>query len=244
MSFTLRLALWRKVHKYLGWILLLQLLCWFGSGLVMSLLPIEQVRGGHLRKALAAPDWSQAISPAALARQHPSHQFRLSQQGKVPLYHFSNAEQHIYYSALTGEELPALNQQQVKELARLQYQGKAEIIQVQQLQQVPFEVRHLAPPVWRVQFADEQASSFYLEDHTGVLLSVRTNNWRIFDFVWMLHIMDYQDREDFNHPLLIVFSATALFFSLTGAVLLPWRRKKVSAYNRDKAIPTNNSRPL
>lgn len=223
-----RLSFWRKLHKYLGWLLLLQLLCWFGSGLVMSLLPISEVRGEHLRKALTIPDWTQAISPASLAQQHPQHQLKLSQQGSTPVYQFSTDQEQLYYSALTAEALPPLTQAQVKDLVQLQYQGKTEIKQIERLQQAPFEVRHLTAPLWQVQFADEEASSFYLEEYTGKVLSVRTTDWRIFDFVWMLHIMDYEDREDFNHPLLIVFSATALFFTLTGALLLPWRRKRRS----------------
>lgn len=241
---VVRLSFWRKLHKYLGWLLLLQLLCWFGSGLVMSALPITQVRGEHLRKPLLSPDWRQALSPATLAQHHPQHQLKLSQQGSTPVYQFSTAQEQLYYSALTTEALPPLTQTQVRQLAQLQYQGDAEIKQIQRLQQAPFEVRHLSAPLWQVEFADEEGSSFYLEEHTGKVLSVRTNNWRIFDFVWMLHIMDYQDREDFNHPLLILFSATALFFTLTGALLLPWRRKKASLYNKAKAVPANNSKPL
>ncbi len=228
LSSLARLSFWRRVHKYLGWVLLLQLMCWFGSGLVMSVLPIEQVRGEHLRRALAAPDWGLAISPAPLAQQLPHHQLKLSQQGIIPVYQFSNNKEQLYYSALTAEVIAPLTEAQVKDLARRQYQGSAEINKIQSLQQAPFEVRHLAAPLWQVQFADEEGSSFYLEEYTGKLLSVRTNNWRVFDFVWMLHIMDYENREDFNHPLLIVFSATALFFTLTGALLLPWRRKKRS----------------
>jgi uncharacterized iron-regulated membrane protein len=228
LSSLARLSFWRRVHKYLGWVLLLQLMCWFGSGLVMSVLPIEQVRGEHLRRALAAPDWGLAISPAPLAQQFPHHQLKLSQQGTTPVYKFSKGNQHLYYSALTAEVIAPLTEAQVKDLAGRQYQGTAEIDKMQRLQQAPFEVRHLAAPLWQVQFADEEGSSFYLEEYTGKLLSVRTTNWRIFDFVWMLHIMDYEDREDFNHPLLIVFSATALFFTLTGALLLPWRRKRRS----------------
>lgn len=223
-----RLAFWRKVHRYLGWLLVLQLLCWFGSGLVMSVLPIEEVRGEHLRRAFAPADWTNAISPAKLAQQHPEHQLKLSQQGEVPVYQFSKNEEQLYYSAITGEALLALNEAQIKDLTRQQYQGSAEIGTIQLLHKAPFEVRHLMAPLWLVQFRDTQSSSFYLEEHTGKLLSVRTNNWRVFDFVWMLHIMDYEDREDFNHPLLMLFSATALFFTLSGILLLPWRRKKRS----------------
>jgi uncharacterized iron-regulated membrane protein len=244
MNFLLRLHFWRKVHKYLGWLLLLQLLCWFGSGLVMTVLPIEQVRGEHLRKAQDQADWRQAISPAALARQHPQHQLKLSQQGQIPVYQLSLQQQQLFYSALTGQLLPALTASEAEAFARSQYQGTAAISQVRHLTAAPFEVRHLAAPLWQVQFVDDEGSIFYLEDYTGKLLSVRTNNWRLFDFVWMLHIMDYQDREDFNHPLLIFFSATALFFTLTGALLLPWRRKNSPSYNKSSPIPAKSNKPL
>lgn len=244
MSTLLRISFWRKIHKYLGWLLLVQLLCWFGSGLVMSLLPINEVRGEHLRQPLAVPDWSQAISPAALARQHPGYQLKLGQQGAVPLYQFSSAGDRKYYSALTGQALEPLQQEQVKALAIAQYQGKAAIAQLHQLPQAPFEVRHATTPLWQVQFADEAGSVFYLEEYSGQLISVRTNQWRLFDFVWMLHIMDYQNRENFNHPLLILFSATALLFTLSGALLLPWRRKKKLNYSKDSAIPLKSSTPL
>ena len=44
--------------------------------------------------------------------------------------------------------------------------------------------------------------------------------WRIFDFVWMLHIMDYQDRDNFNTWLLISAAALALIISLSGMYLV------------------------
>ena len=50
--------------------------------------------------------------------------------------------------------------------------------------------------------------------------------WRVFDFVWMLHIMDYDERDDFNHPLLLITAGTALLFVFTGLwmLVLPFRR--------------------
>jgi hypothetical protein len=226
MDLLLCLAFWRKVHQYLGWVLVLLPIYWFASGLVMSVLPIKEVRGEHLRKSFVAQDWSQAICPAALAKQHSGHHLKLSQQGAIPLCQFSKDEEQLYYSALTGGSVVPLTETQVKDLVRLQYQGKAGIARIQQLQKAPFEVRDLTTPLWLVQFADEGDSSFYLEEYSGKLLSVRTNNWRLFDFVWMLHIMDYENRENFNHPLLAIFSASALFITLSEALLLPWRRKK------------------
>jgi exosortase/archaeosortase len=52
------------------------------------------------------------------------------------------------------------------------------------------------------------------------VITVRSDIWRVFDFFWMLHIMDYDEREDFNNPLLISFAASSVFFSFTGFILL------------------------
>lgn len=49
---------------------------------------------------------------------------------------------------------------------------------------------------------------------------VRTDMWRLFGFFWMLHIMDYKERENFNHPLLISAAGLALITVLAGLVLL------------------------
>ena len=41
----------------------------------------------------------------------------------------------------------------------------------------------------------------------------------MFDFFWMLHIMDFDEREDFNHPLLQIAAALGLIIALSGVVL-------------------------
>ncbi|MEC7283367.1 MAG: hypothetical protein VXW48_07070 [Pseudomonadota bacterium] len=42
----------RKAHNYLGLILFIQIGLWFLSGLVMAWLPIDEVRGDHLKYAV------------------------------------------------------------------------------------------------------------------------------------------------------------------------------------------------
>jgi hypothetical protein len=41
----------------------------------------------------------------------------------------------------------------------------------------------------------------------------------VFDFLWMLHIMDFQTRDDFHHPLLQIAAALGLIVALGGVVL-------------------------
>lgn len=71
----------------------------------------------------------------------------------------------------------------------------------------------------------------YVSPFTGKVVARRTNTWRVYDFLWSLHIMDYREREDFNHPLLVAFAAGLLVLTLTGVVLL-YRRFKPISRNR------------
>lgn len=57
------------------------------------------------------------------------------------------------------------------------------------------------------------------------MLALRTPQWRLYDVMWGLHIMDLQTREDSHHPILLLFAALAAVSALLGCVLLFRRRK-------------------
>jgi len=52
------------------------------------------------------------------------------------------------------------------------------------------------------------------------------DKWRIFDFLWMLHTMDYQERDNFNNWLLRAFSIFGIFTILSGFSLYILTSKK------------------
>ncbi len=232
---------WRTLHLWLSLLLSLQIIAWFGSGLLMAWLPIDQVRGSHLTTEVASADWRQVqLSPAQVlaklqaenadAAVSPSAspaQLSLTQRGSQPVYQWQSG-QHIYYlDAHSGQLLPPLTATEASLLALQRYHGDAQLPQAELLQHIPAEARGLTAPVWQLRFEDQENTVFYLHASTGQLLKVRTDRWRLFDFVWMLHIMDYQEREDFNHGLLIASSALALLFSISGVVLLCFSRKRL-----------------
>ena len=63
-----------------------------------------------------------------------------------------------------------------------------------------------------------------LRPQTGELVAKRHDLWRTFDFVWMFHIMDYEDRTDMNNTLLRVATWMAVATSATGG----WRAQDAS----------------
>ncbi len=88
----------------------------------------------------------------------------------------------------------------------------------------PLDFRE-AMPVWQVVLAD--GTHVYVGQHSGQIEAVRTRWWRAFDFMWGLHILDPQTREDTSHPLLIGLAALSVIGALLGCVLL-FRRRRAS----------------
>jgi uncharacterized iron-regulated membrane protein len=89
-------------------------------------------------------------------------------------------------------------------------------------------------PAWRVDFADGAARSFYVAADTGAVAARRSTLWRVYDFLWGLHIMDWRGHEDFNSPLLVAATLLGLVVVVSGIVMLPsrlgytawWRRRR------------------
>lgn len=239
-SWLRRERFWRQLHFYLGLLLSLQLLAWFASGVVMSWFPIEQVRGEHLQSPAPAVHWSEAlVTPATAIAQAPAEfsqaPLSLSQRGTEPVYQLQSDEKQLFISALSGQILQPLAANEVQILAQQRYKGAAQVRNVELFTQTPAEVRGLKAPLWQVQFADAEQTAFYFHPVTGQLLRVRTDTWRLYDFFWMLHIMDYEDRSDFNHPLLIISAGSALGFTLGGFVLLGIRIARSQRHHSNTA---------
>ncbi len=78
-------------------------------------------------------------------------------------------------------------------------------------------------PVWRVVMGDDEDTRIYVSPLTGDVIARRNATWRLYDFFWMLHIMDYENRTDFNNPLVIFASILALVATISGIWLIFYR---------------------
>jgi hypothetical protein len=81
---------------------------------------------------------------------------------------------------------------------------------------------HGALPAWRVRFP-EHGMAVYVADNTGAVTARRSDLWRIYDTLWALHIMDWQNHENFNHPLIIIVAWLTLLSVIAGIALIPYR---------------------
>ena len=213
-----RFARW---HIWLGWAAALPLILWTLSGLVMTLRPIEEVRGEQLRRP-AAPIAMVDVSAPRLPG--PVKRLTLSEQKGAPVWLVTDAQGDQARYAADGMPLPPVGEAEARELARVVYAGPAKLETITHFpaDRSPLELRRERPS-WQVAFAD--GSHVYIDADTGEVLALRTRFWRLFDFMWGLHILDPFEREDSSHPLLWLFSSIALMTSLIGTALLFRRRR-------------------
>jgi hypothetical protein len=76
-------------------------------------------------------------------------------------------------------------------------------------------------PLWRVEFKGLFAPILYISQDSGSVEYIRHAPWQLFDWLWRIHIMDYQDGDDVSNALLVTMTILGLLASLMGVVLLP-----------------------
>ena len=211
-------------HVWLGWLIGVPIIIWTASGLLMVAQPIENVRGNHLRSEAPMLDAIRPVAPLLEGRTAKS--LTLQQNDSGPFWVIAYADGGKRRAdALTGALLPPVSAAEADAIARAARADSAAIRSVKRFDagNAPSDQRS-GRPAWQVAFDDD--ARFYIDADTGELLSVRTRFWRVFDFMWGLHIMDLQTREDTSHPILIGSAALALAGSILGFVLLFTRRRR------------------
>ena len=225
----------RRTHKWLALVVGVQALLWTLTGLYMVVVHIDIIHGDNLVRApVAEPfDLAALAPPSRIVAATPGvSELRLQRFFDRPVWRAETPGGSKLFDARSGAPLPALTEPQIRDQARRIYTGEGEIVSVRLLTKAPQEMQSRKPPYWQVEFEGWNRPTLYLSPQTGELISRRHALWRVFDFAWMLHIMDYDERTDVNNPLLRVATWSAFAMAVTGAWLLIWsfkRRKRNKA---------------
>lgn len=212
-------------HVWLGWLVGVPLLFWTASGLFMVSWPIEQVRGGDLRAAPTAL----ALSGLVVPKGAPVTKLTLVDEAGRPVWVATEANGALRrFDARTGLALPIVDEREARAIATASYRGGAALAGMARFaaDKAPLDLRRERPS-WQARFGDD--TNFYVDAETGEVLALRTRLWRTYDWMWGLHIMDLQGREDSHHPVLMGFAGLAFAGSMMGVVLLFRRRKRKAA---------------
>lgn len=230
----------RKTHRWLGLLLGIQFLIWTVSGLYFSWTNIDEIHGDLLRRHsphlsaqsnLASPS---AVFAGAGIKPDSIQAIQLFAMLGKPLYRmdfFSGGKaQQLLADATTGAVRPAISKEEAVQIAAESFNSEPVLEGVTYLvaADAHHEYREKPLPAWAVQFKHPSRTLVYVGALTGKVESFRNNKWRLFDFLWMGHTMDYQSRDNINNWLLRLFSIFGLITVLSGFALWwvsgRWRR--------------------
>ncbi|HEX8528364.1 MAG TPA: hypothetical protein VF646_00010 [Cytophagales bacterium] len=222
----------RKLHRYLGLVLGLQFLLWTAGGLYFSWSDMDEIHGDHQRHPapplrLGGPLASPSAVLDGLQTQYPGLTVVSVQVVDVlgePLY------QVVYQpgpgrprgvqlaSARTGALRGPLSRAEAVALAKSRFHGPAEVAWVEYLTTAGahHEYRENPLPAYAVRFKHPSRTTVYVAAQLGTVQKFRNDKWRVFDFLWMLHTMDYASRDNFGNVLLRAFSGFGLLTIASG----------------------------
>lgn len=222
MAKTMRL--FAKWHIWLGWLAGVPLMLWTASGLFMVARPIEEVRGEHLRREIATAALPAGTEIAVRLPTRPVTSVSTQVEDGRVVTRLTYVDETVERFDTAGRKLAPLGEGEARMLVARRIVGGDKVSQVRQTRadKPPLDFRR---PVaaWQVTLAD--GTRVYVRRDSGEIAAVRTRWWQVFDFMWGLHIMDLQTRENTHHPLLILFAVLALASTVLGLVLLFRRRK-------------------
>jgi len=190
----------RKIHKYLSIFIAVQLLLWTVSGIYFAFNKIEMVRGEQYRLPLE--------TEYRIFKRLGQEIIETNNNG-VKTY--SSHPQNFPVDMLLPEEAITI----AKEKTSLNPVSVSLIEKVER--GVEYRGRRL--PIYKVSTDTDDGINIYVDSMTGDIAAIRSDSWRVWDLLWALHIMDYQDRDNINNILLKIFSVLALVSSITGIVL-------------------------
>lgn len=216
----------------------IQFLGWTISGLYFSWNDIDDVHGDPMRKSPHFISATDTLTTPSLAIEQLKQQTKvdsihsiqlISLLGK-PLYqiqyfsgHPGTVHHHTTYALAegsTGNLRPPLSKDESIALARDYVVSSAKLSEVKFLQTTDghHEYRERPLPAYAVSFEDPNCT-VYISTERGTFQTIRHDQWRAFDFLWMFHTMDYESRDDINNWLLRIFSIFGLLTVLSGFIL-------------------------
>ncbi|WP_340064232.1 PepSY domain-containing protein [Ascidiimonas aurantiaca] len=227
----------RKTHRYLGLFLGVQFLFWTISGMYFSWTNIDDIHGDHFKNPdYQPPAFKNLISPSKLDITKGVHTIELRDIDNTP-YYWVNKEQ--LYNAMDGSTKNSITKDEALYIAKNYMKSDLVIESVEQINEAGkhHEYREKLLPAYVISYKTDAALKAYVSIKDGRFQTVRHRNWRIFDFLWMTHTMDYEGRDNFNTTILRAFSLLGLITVLSGFLL--WYTSSPSIRKLSKRKQTN-----
>jgi uncharacterized iron-regulated membrane protein len=225
------------IHRWVSLFAFLQLLAWTTSGLFFSATSERAVKSSVVAKAHdRALEAEQVTTPVdVVAQLSPDRRalvrkIELYRHPEIGLVYIVRGEGFAERFDAKSATALLVSEEEAIATARRDQEGQPGMRSVALIRDAPIEYRGRPLPAFRVVLGDDESTVVYIDASTGEVTARRTDTWRVYDFLWSLHIMDYSDREDFRSPLLVAFAVIALATAISGCALwivrLVRRRKR------------------
>ncbi len=238
-------------HRYLALVIALQLLAWSVGGFIFSILDIDNVRGSTDARAITnLPLDAEAIEAFPLIIQTAIENLHyddiatitLADRGLGPHWEIKDSESRLLLRLdQFGNPTALITPDEANAIAILDFKHQATIADTtlfdESSESIPTEYRTGHLPAYRVTLNHPKNPHIYINAQIGQITARRNDAWRTFDFFWMLHTMDYANRDNFNTLLLSIASMFAILTALTGIALWIWRlapKRKRKTQNQDQ----------
>ena len=147
----------------------------------------------------------------------------------------------VIADARTGKLLEKIGEKKAIEIANAGLDGPRGIADIRLLTAKDVgghhEYREKPLPAWAITYEEPSGLVAYVSQDTGRIESVRSNSWRVFDFFWLFHTLDFYGRDDINNYVLRAFSLLGLVTIFSGYVLFaitsPWFARKRKTRRND-----------
>ncbi len=218
----------RKLHRYLGLFIGIQFLFWTVGGLYFSWNNMKDVHGKTLidksektfafqynepvRKLLGIVNnpiekiEAIVVNKDSLLRLHTSKGSKLLKLNK---------NRYSTQKEITKEEVIAFVESRLKEEIAI----KEVTLLTEKDISKGHEYRGKPLPAYVVYLDHPTNTKVYVHPQLAKITTVRNDNWRRFDFLWMLHVMDFETRDHITNWTLRIFSVLGLLTIFSGFYL-------------------------
>jgi len=225
----------RKIHRYLGVFIGIQFLFWTLGGVYFSWNNMDDVHGETLLKQ--EKKYFKGLNFSVVQKGIDSlktdvlidsiNAIDLMEAFGKPIVVFnyfegSNLKIQLI-DAETGKLRPPYSGQECLELVEQQLKEPIPIIKAVFLKKHTtddhHEYRGKPLPAYAFTLDHPTNTTIYVSTELGQITSVRNNNWRRFDFLWMLHTMDFNTRDHITNWVLRIFSVLGILTVFSGFYL-------------------------
>lgn len=218
-----------QVHKWLGLIILVQLLLWLISGLALSLIDFNKSGGRIYQENIIHTSTpfpqsfvdnrklvsnisdtldSEKVDTIKLVSLHGQWFYQVQMNNMVKLFDSRTGELMFFDEAFATTQ------------AKASYRGTGAFVDIEELPEGTLSRWRDNGKLWQVRFDDDIATRVIVSQSTGKIMRHMNNYTSISELMFLLHFMDYQKQHSFNHWWIVMFASLAVAFSFSGAILL------------------------